>query len=134
MTRLHTAGLIMILAVLVLVGCGGKATESATTASVDESARTLEISQAISELGGGGTDFETLWYQSIENVEVHGSSLDIRTSIYPDDEGRAIAKDLCNILNANFVLSNTANYGLETVTVYAQDDPVSYTSPMNGHC
>ena len=139
------AGWATCVIVLVLAGCGSGTTtqaESTTTTqaestrvSSDDSARTSRVSDEVRTLGGGGTDGETTWYRLIDSLEVHGSSLEVRTSLYPDDGGREIAKDICNVLNANLVIAKTADFGLETVTVYAQEDPVSYTSsPMSGHC
>jgi hypothetical protein len=125
---------VLLAAVLVVAGCGGGRAAEPTASSLDESARTVRVSEEISMLGGGGTDYEASWYGLIDSLEVHGESLDVRTSIYPDDEGRDIAKNLCNILNGNLVNAHTAGFGLDTVTVYAQDDPVAYTSAMSGHC
>ncbi|MFD1675405.1 hypothetical protein [Alicyclobacillus fodiniaquatilis] len=49
----------------------------------------------------------TSWYGLIKKIEFHGDSVDVYTSIYPDKEGRAAAKQLGDILFGNITAEVT---------------------------
>jgi hypothetical protein len=117
-------------------GCGSAddssdvATEAPTTEAVVEEEESSVRAGALAEIR---EDFRlnfagVSWHTPPERLEIEGTYLVARTDFYPDDEGRGLANQLCNALNANYVLSNTADYGLDGVTVYAQGDPVASAS------
>jgi hypothetical protein len=117
---------------LIATSCGGDDTAATTTPATITGAETSPAvaSGALEQIRH---DYElnfssTSWYTPPSTLNIEGSELVARTNFFPDDEGRALATQLCNALNANFVLSNLADYGLTGVTVYAQDDPVASAS------
>jgi hypothetical protein len=113
-------------------GCGSdeSSAEAETTAAEPSEEESLVPAGALDEIR---EDFAlnftgVSWHTPPETLEIEGSTLVARTDFFPDDEGRELGTNLCNALNANYVLSNTAAYGLAGVTVYAQADPVAHAS------
>jgi hypothetical protein len=127
--------LILVLAstLLVTTSCGGDDTAATTTPTTTAPAAETSAEIASGALEQIRQEFElnfssTSWYTPPSTLTIEGTELVAHTEFFPDDEGRALAKQLCNALNGNFVLSNLADYGLTGVTVYAQDNPVASAS------
>lgn len=125
----------VLLVALLPVGCGAYAFEQETGVATQETQATQTQEEAAVapgalpqiredfELNFGGAGDPALavsWYTPSSTLSIEGSTLVARTDFYPDAEGEALAKQLCNALNGNYVLANTANYGLDAVEVYGQ--------------
>lgn len=71
----------------------------------------------------------TSWYPLIAGIEAGGSSLVVKTAIYPDAEGRQYARELCTavLANARVTLTGKATGGRPAgAIIYAQgNDPVA---------
>jgi hypothetical protein len=116
---------------------GQTAAEGSGSRDDEDADRTVRIrdEMALAWGGAGNPDLAVSWWPLVTSIEIVGSSLDVETDIYPDDEGRDIARQVCNVLNGNYVLANGAGYGLESVTVYGQGrHPLAWTSAFSGHC
>lgn len=116
---------------LALSGCGsdgggadGPEADAATTASAETEEAPAAAPGALAAIredfalnfgGAGNPAYEVSWYTPPETLSITGTTLVARTDLYPDEDGGAIGRQLCNALNANYVLSNTASYGLEGV-------------------
>jgi hypothetical protein len=90
---------------------------STTKASNDHSDQAAAIMQYLKDNFG-----ETTWGRTIERVEVHGDSVDVYTSIYPDAEGKALAKKMAGYIfgdiRADFFTPGS-------VTIWCQNDPAA---------
>ena len=128
----------LALGIVVLTGCGRETEEEATERPATQRPPDPQPDAAEAEslrrlrddfvLNFGQPGFRVSWFTPARTLTIEGDTLVARTDFYPDEEGRALANQLCNALNANYVLSNTADYGLDSVAVYAQDEPVASAS------
>ena len=128
----HRALVAAAFTALVAASCGGDEAGPTSTAA-QPTTETVSATVDTAALDAIRQDYElnfsaTSWYTPPSTITIEGDELVARTEFLPDEEGRALATQLCNALNANFVLSNLADYGLTGVTVYAQDDPVASAS------
>jgi hypothetical protein len=125
-------------------GSGAEATETnaPTTASAEAEEAPTAVPGALATIredfalnfgGAGNPNYEVSWYTPPETLSITGTTLVARTDFYPDEEGEAFGRQLCNALNANYVLSNTANYGLDGVEVYGNDQTLASASGV-GTC
>jgi hypothetical protein len=129
-----------VVTVLLLVagGCGGNSSDNPSSSDTASEATTTKSVVEESSVRAGALDeiradyklnfTGVSWYTPPGTLKIEGATLVARTGFYPDDEGRELGNQLCNALNGNYVLAKTANYGLDGVTVYAQDDPVASAS------
>lgn len=102
-------------------------TEEAPTASPGALAAIRE-DFALGFGGAGDPAYQVSWYTPPETLSIEGTTLVARTDFFPDEEGQGLGRQLCNGLNANYVLSNTASYGLEGVQVYGNDQILASAS------
>lgn len=118
-------------ALLVAAGCGGSADGDSSAKTAPEALPTPTpppaAPGALNEIREDfALNFSAVsWYTPPDTLEIEGTTLVARTDFYPDGEGRDLGTQLCNALNGNYVLANTAEYGLDGVTVYAGDAPVA---------
>jgi hypothetical protein len=130
--RIRLLAVVICASAFLTASCGGGDTAAPQTTEPTTSVEPdgTDLSAALPKIRD---DFElnfssASWYMPPSTLSIEGSELVAHTDFMPDQEGRALATQLCNALNVNFVLSNLADYGLTGVTVYAQDDPVTSSS------
>ncbi len=140
------AGLLML--VIAISGCGGGdgdgREEAGPAQATDTQEATTEPDPAAAvALAEIRESFElnfstTSWYTDASNLEiVGGEHLEAHTDWFEDAEGEALALQLCNALNGNYIVAATADYGLDSVTVYGAGEPpaiLASTSILDGTC
>jgi predicted 3-demethylubiquinone-9 3-methyltransferase (glyoxalase superfamily) len=119
-------GVMLVLATSFSVGCGydidyghnvdQQQTSSDEKAAADD-AKSAEILKWLKDNFG-----ETTWGSAIERVEVHGDSVDVYTSIYPDAEGKAMAKQMAGAIFGNI---RAEFFTPSQVTIWCQNDPAA---------
>jgi hypothetical protein len=134
------ASLLLVLGGIVIAARSEKrsvrAERSSSAAEAAHDARRSAVSpKVLRQIRADFRGFEgATWYVAPGQLRIVGDTLVAKTSFFPDAEGRALARMLCNVLNANYVASPARQYGLRGVVVYAHRDPVAHLSVLSAHC
>jgi hypothetical protein len=125
-------------ALALLTGCGGSNANEAESTTAITSVSQAPSTANVLALRAIRNDFRlnfdgTTWYTDPSKLQIERATLVARTHFYPDDAGQKLARDLCNALNGNYVLANTASYGLDGVAVYARGELLAAAS-SGGTC
>lgn len=120
-------GVLLVLAVIVGVGArlsgDGNEASSARPATKQSSLSDLQTASAIrSELASGFSG--TSWHSLIDQLLVSGSIVDVRTEIFPDEEGKQFARDVCIGVSGTVFRNDRSSWGVSSVRVIAQDGTV----------
>lgn len=74
--------------------------------------------------GAGDPQYATSWWPLITDISVSGSTAEIKTDIYPDDEGEEVAKPIVSAALGFINSPEGARVGIDTVIVRAQDGTI----------
>ena len=95
-----------------------RATATSASATRSDPVRTSELQSDYARSWVG-----TSWYDPDDVVSVHGSTVDMKTNIFPDSEGKEIAKRIC-IGISSLVFANDSDYDVDSVRVWGQGDNI----------
>ncbi len=147
--RIGCLGLVAILVLLLIVGTLARAPDEATPARApDEATLPREPGEPANQQASraaiiadhlhsnfGIPGYETSWYRFIRKIEVLGSQVTIRTTIYPDAEGRRYATSICAAVSGLIFAKDRKDLGLDTIVVTGQGDQVLVRrSGVGGRC
>jgi hypothetical protein len=71
------------------------------------------------------------WYSLVTSANASPNALDIHTNIYPDGEGKQIAKTICTSLASSYLTPVSLDgFQFQNITIYAGNgDPFEWTTP-----